>query len=73
MSIFDSLGGQRQPAQGPQNRQQLQQARAEFDKNYVQILRNCGFSIPDGMTNPQQITDYLFRSQLGRNGMRVRR
>ena len=75
MSIFDSLGGQRQqPAQSPQNSQQMQQARQQFNADPVGILRKCGLNIPDGMTDPQQITMHLFQSgQLGRNGMRVRR
>lgn len=77
MSIFDSLGGQQQPAQGPQNRQQLQQlqrARQQFNADPVGILRNCGLSIPDGMTDPRQIAMHLLQSgQIGQNGRMVRR
>lgn len=73
MSIFDSLGGQQQTAQGTQNRQQLQQARQQFNADPVGILRNCGLSIPDGMTDPRQIAMYLLQSgQIGQNGRMVR-
>lgn len=74
MSIFDSIGGQRQPVQGPQNRQQLQQARSQFNADPVGILRKCGLNIPDGMTDPRQIAMHLLQSgQIGQNGRMVRR
>lgn len=75
MSLFDSLGGQcQQPTQGPRNSQQMQRARQQFNADPVGILRRCGLSIPNGMTDPQEITMHLFQSgQLGRNGIRVRR
>lgn len=52
MSLFDTLG--QQPM--------LQQLKA----NPAQILKQRGLSIPEGMTDPQQIINHLIQSgQIG--------
>ena len=55
MSLFDSLGhGQQQMT--PQA--VLQQMRA----NPAGVLKQAGFNVPQGMTNPQQIINHLVQS-----------
>lgn len=57
MSLFDSLGSQKQQAfQNPA--QALQQLRA----NPAETLKMAGINIPNGMTNPQQIIQHLIQS-----------
>ena len=58
MSIFDSLGGQRQPAPQITPQQALQQLRS----NPAAVLKQAGLSVPDGMSNPQQIIQHLLQS-----------
>lgn len=58
MSIFDSLGGQRQ--QSP--RVTPQQALSQLQNDPSGTLRQCGLNIPAGMTDPQQITQHLMQS-----------
>lgn len=72
MSVFESLGQhQRQPTLNTQSTKQIQQARAQFERDPVGILRRCGMDIPDGMTDPQQIAMHLFQSrQIGWNGIK---
>lgn len=58
MSIFDSLGRQ-SPA-----RQQMNpmQALRQIQQNPAAMLKQRGLTIPDGMTNPQQIVQHLVNS-----------
>lgn len=57
MSLYDQLG-QKNPMQ------EIQNLRADP----ISYLKNRGFNIPQGMTNPGQITQYLLRSgQVGNN------
>jgi len=56
MSLFDSLGSQKQAFQNPA--QALQQLRS----NPVETLKMAGINIPSGMTNPQQIIQHLIQS-----------
>ena len=57
MSLFDSLGSQKQQAfQNPA--QALQQLRA----NPAEALKRAGINIPNGMNNPQQIIQHLIQS-----------
>lgn len=56
MSIFDSLGGQQKQQITPQ--QALQQLR----ENPAGVLKQAGLSVPDGMSNPQQIIQHLLQS-----------
>lgn len=53
MGLFDRLGGQQQNPQ--QILQQLQQDPAG-------VLKQKGLTIPQGMTNPQQIVNHLISS-----------
>ena len=58
MSLFDTLG--QQPM--------LQQLKA----NPAQILKQRGLSIPEGMTDPQQIINHLIQSkQVGGQQLRM--
>lgn len=52
MGLFDKLGGQQNPQQ---ILQQLQQDPAG-------MLKQKGLTIPQGMTNPQQIVNHLISS-----------
>lgn len=54
MGMFDQLGKGQQ--QNPM--QMLSQLRS----NPVGMLKQAGYNIPDGMTNPQQIINHLLNS-----------
>ncbi len=71
MSIFNNIAG---GMSKPQNQQiNMAQARQQLQQNPVKILKQAGLSIPEGVTDPQQMVMHLFRSgQLGRNGLRIR-
>lgn len=56
MGVFDKLG---QNPQQSSPQQMLQQLRS----NPVGMLRQAGYSIPDGMDNPQQMINYLLQSR----------
>lgn len=56
MSIFQQLGQTSQ--QGGNPMQMLSQLRS----NPVGMLKQAGYNIPDGMTNPQQIINHLLNS-----------
>lgn len=57
-----------------QESQQLRDARQQFNADPAGALRNCGLSIPNGMSDPRQIAMHLFQSgQIGLNGRMVRR
>lgn len=65
MSVFDQLGRQPQdiPARGDP-RQEMQSLRADPGT----YLKKRGFDVPEGMTDPMQITRYLIQSgQVGNN------
>ena len=57
MSLFDRLGGQ---SMAPAN--MLQQAIETAKANYVNILQQKGLTIPNGMTDPQQMVQHLVQS-----------
>ena len=59
MSIFDSFGGQQQ-TQAP--RVTPQQALSQLQNDPSGTLRQCGLSVPAGMTNPQQMVQHLMQS-----------
>lgn len=71
MGIFDQLGrqGQKQAPQGMnpmQMRQAMQQEVGKISAHPGDYLKEKGFTIPDGMTDAGQITQYLLRSgQIG--------
>ena len=52
MSLFDALGQQANPMQ------MIQQIR----QNPAAMLKQAGMTIPDGMSNPQQIVQHLVQS-----------
>lgn len=56
MGMFDQLGKGQQAQQNPV--QMLSQLRS----NPVGMLKQAGYNIPDGMTNPQQIINHLLNS-----------
>lgn len=62
MSIFQQLGQTPQQAGNPV--QMLSQLRS----NPVGMLKQAGYNIPDGMTNPQQIVNHLLNSGQVNNG-----
>lgn len=53
MSIFDSLGG-KQPTQ--------QQALDELKRDPHGIIKRMGLTVPENMTDPLQMADYLISS-----------
>lgn len=55
MGVFDKLGQKPQPFNPMQMLQQLR-------SNPVSMLKQAGYSIPDGMNNPQQMVNYLLQS-----------
>lgn len=62
MSIFDRIGqgGPQQQAMDPrQAMQQMQQAVADIQKDPRGVIRKAGYDIPEGMTNPREIANYL--------------
>lgn len=56
MSLFEQLGGTTIPMNPQQMLQQLQ-------KDPVGVLKQRGISVPDGMTNPQQIINHLLQTR----------
>ena len=63
IGLFDRLG--QQPAQQGQHQPTEAEMRREVDsisKNPVSYLRQRGFNIPDGMTDPKQITQYMLQN-----------
>lgn len=74
MGIFESLGlmnGHR-IQNGRENTQIQQEKRIptvqELSMDPVRILRNEGYTIPDGITDPKQLSMYLINSNQVRNG-----
>ena len=69
-SLFERFGGGQSPqppAPPSGNPELLAQIRAnprayvtEIKSDPAGFLRKCGYSIPDGMTDPRQIAGYLF-------------
>ena len=67
MGIFDSLGGQKQH---PLTRDQ---AMKQIQADPRAVLSRCGLNLPDGISDPQQMVNYLFQSgQIGRNLRKIR-
>ena len=57
MSLFERLN-----SSGQQNRQNPAQALQQIKSNPVNFLKQAGFSVPDGVNNPQQIINHLLQS-----------
>ena len=68
MGIFDSLGKQT-PSRAQQQidpRQAMQQEIGQIKAHPSDYLKQKGFTVPDGMTDAGQITQYLLQSgQIG--------
>ena len=62
MSIFQQLG------QAPQQVGNPMQMLSQLRSNPVGMLKQAGYNIPDGMTNPQQIVNHLLNSGQVNNG-----
>ena len=56
MGIFDSIGDQQQP------QVDMRQEIGNIKANPGSYLKGRGFNIPDGMSDPKQITQYLLQS-----------
>ena len=68
MGLFDMLG--HRPAEGGQQRQftpdMIQHEIGSIKANPGAYIQRCGYNIPDGMTDPRQITQHLLKSgQIG--------
>lgn len=57
MSLFDRLSGQ---GIAPAN--MLQQAIETAKANYMTLIQQKGWTIPNGMTDPQQMVQHLVQS-----------
>lgn len=63
MSFFEAH--QQQPQQMPED---MRQALGGIKANPVSFLHDRGFNVPDGMTDPRQITQHLLKTgQVGGN------
>lgn len=66
MSIFDRIGQRddiRSGVQDPrQAMEQMQRAVADLQRDPRGMIRNAGIDIPEGMTNPREIANYLMQS-----------
>lgn len=60
MSIFDSLGNQ--PKQQSRQRITPQEAMQQLRADPAGTLKQAGFNVPEGMTDPRQIVNYLLQS-----------
>ena len=56
MSLFEQLGGPTIPKNPQQMLQQLQ-------RDPVGVLKQRGISVPDGMTNPQELINHLLQTR----------
>ena len=66
MGLFDRLGGQQ--AQQQITPDMMRQEIGSIKANPGQYLSGRGFNIPDGMTDPKQITQHLLQTgQVGGN------
>ena len=57
MSLFDSLG-QKQTPQNLNFQEQLK----NLKRNPVPVIKQAGFNVPDSVTDPAQIIQYLVQS-----------
>lgn len=67
MGVFDQLSRQGRPSQRQmdprQMQQQMQRDISEIKAHPGQYLQGMGYSIPEGMTDAGEITQYLIRSR----------
>ena len=63
MSLYDKLGGGRPAGSPQQNAQEALNRAVETAKaNYSAMLQQKGWTIPEGMTDPQQMVQHLVQS-----------
>ena len=69
MSLFDRIGQQggqqsrpQQPMDPRQAMEQMQRAVADIQKDPRGMIRKAGIEIPEGMTNPREIANYLMQN-----------
>ena len=66
MSIYDRIGKQGAPQQQAIDPRQavaeMQRAVADIQKDPRGMIRKSGLDIPEGMTNPREIANYLMQS-----------
>lgn len=71
MSLFDRLGGARPNTPNSQpNAQQsaanmreaLEQAARQMQQNYASAFQQRGYTVPEGMTDPEQMARHLVQS-----------
>jgi hypothetical protein len=64
MGLFDSIKQERQnQGYDPRQRQLMEQDLQGVKANPAAFLANRGVTIPDGMTDPRQITQYLLQTK----------
>ena len=69
MSILDRLG-QQGPAQPAQ--ESMRAEMGKIQQNPCEYLRQKGFEVPEGMTDPRAITQHLLRSgQVGNQRLQM--
>lgn len=71
MGIFDKLA--QNSTKAPQNGyQEMRAEMGRIQQNPVGYLRQRGFKIPDGLTDPRQITQHLLQSgQVGSSRLQM--
>ncbi|MBO7669066.1 MAG: hypothetical protein J6S60_00620 [Oscillospiraceae bacterium] len=66
MSIFDRIGHgvpQQQTMPDPQQAmEQMQRAVSDIQRDPRGMIRKAGYDIPESMTNPREIANYLMQS-----------
>lgn len=61
--FYQALGGKaQQPQQAQPQRMNPMQMIQQLRQNPAQMLQQGGFTIPDGMNNPQEIINHLLQS-----------
>ena len=76
MGFLDSLRNRNQKvapypnSQIPQNGRESERIPTvqELESNPIQILRNAGYNIPNGMTDPKTLSRYMIQTGQVRNG-----
>lgn len=62
MGLFDCVSGGQGQTYDPQQRQLMERDVRDVKANPAAFLKARGMNIPDGMTDAQQITQYLLRT-----------
>lgn len=62
MSLFDAFSPSQAPTAAPQRPQNQASPLDQLRANPGATLKQAGFSVPDGMSDPRQIINHLLRS-----------